>query len=160
LLTGKELFSKFNIHQECKSARVIGKDKHRTTFKNTNVPLHFGKVLWDDFSEVLQKYPNETCHYKDDFIIATKKTLKGLEWHRKICHEILDFMGKRSYSLKSSQCKFEQPKMNILGWLVEDRNITIDPVKVAETATWSRELKDVKEVQSILKALENQKPFI
>jgi hypothetical protein len=50
--------------------------------------------------------------------------------------------------------------MNILGWLVEDRNITIDPVKVAETATWSRELKDVKEVQSILKALENQKPFI
>jgi hypothetical protein len=160
LLTGKELFSKFSVHRECKSARVTAKDKHRAAFKNTKAPSRFGEVLWDDFSEILQKYPNETFHYRNDFIVATKETPEGLARHQQICHELLDLMGKHSYSLQLSQYKFKQPKMDILGWLVEDGNITIDPAKIAETATWSRELKDVKEVQSVLKALEHQKPFI
>src|ERR1700730_5296006 len=160
LLTGKELFSKFNIHRERKGARMIVKNKHRATFKDTKAPSHFGKVLWDDFSEILKKYPNETFHYGDDFIVATKKTPEGTAQHQEICHELLDLIEKHSYSLQTSQCKFKQPKMDILGWLVEDGNITIDPGKVAETATWLRKLKDIKEVQSVLKALEHLKPFI
>src|SRR3984893_3573609 len=160
LLTGKELFSKFNIYRERKGARMTVKNKYEAAFKNTKAPSHFGKMLWDDFSEILKKYPNETFHYRDDFIVATKKTPEGIARHQEICHKLLNLMEKHSYSLQTSQCKFKQPKMDILGWLVEDGNITIDPAKVAETATWSRKLKDIKGVQSILKALEHLKPFI
>jgi hypothetical protein len=55
---------------------VTAKDKYRAAFKNTKAPSHFGKVLWDDFSEILKKYPNETFHYRDDFIVATRKHQK------------------------------------------------------------------------------------
>jgi hypothetical protein len=160
LLTGKKLFSKFNVHRKCKGARVVGKDTHRTAFKDTKAPPRVGQVLRDDFSEILQKYPNETFHYRDNFIVATKETPEGLAQHQQICHEVLDLMEKHLYSLQLSQCKFKQPKMDILGWLVEDGNITNDPAKVAEITTWSKELRDVKDVQSVLKELEHQKPFI
>ena len=69
-------------------------------------------------------------------------------------------MEKKSYYLKLSKCLIEQPKMDILGWLVEDRNIKIDPAKVAGITEWPRELKNVKEVQYTLGVLGYQRPFI
>jgi hypothetical protein len=89
----------------------------------------------------------------DDFIVATKKLLEGLERHQQICHELLDLMEKQSYYLKLLKCQFEQPKMDILGWLVDDGKIKIDPSKVAGIAEWPRELKNVKEVRSTLGVL-------
>jgi hypothetical protein len=55
-------------------------------------------------------------------------------------------MEKQSYFLKLSKCQFEQPKMDVLRWLVEDGNIKINLAKVAGIAEWPRELKSVKEV--------------
>ena len=55
-------------------------------------------------------------------------------------------MEEWSYFLKLSKCQFKQPKVDVLGWLVEDGNIRIDPAKVAGIAEWPRELKSVKEV--------------
>jgi hypothetical protein len=87
LLTGKELFSKFNVHQGCKSACIVGKHKHKATFKDTKVPLHFGKVLRDNFSEVLQKYSNEnlplqgwlhSCNKENTK--RTRAALANLQW--------------------------------------------------------------------------------
>jgi hypothetical protein len=69
-------------------------------------------------------------------------------------------MEKQSYFLKLSKCQFEQPKMDVLGWLVEDGNIKINPAKVAGIAEWPRELKSIKEVQSTLGVLGYQRPFI
>jgi RNase H-like domain found in reverse transcriptase len=96
----------------------------------------------------------------DDFVVAMKKLPEGLERHRKFCHELLDIMEKQSYFLKLSKCQFEQPKMDVLGWLVEDGNIKIDPAKVAGIAEWLRELKSIKEVRSTLGVLGYQRPFI
>ena len=50
--------------------------------------------------------------------------------------------------------------MDILGWLVEDGQIKIDPAKVAGIAEWPRELKTVKEVRRTLGVLGYQRPFI
>jgi len=82
----------------------------------------------------------------DDFMVATKKSPEGVKWHQELCHELLRIMEERSYFLKLSKCQFEQPKMDVLGWLVEDGNIKIDPAKVARIAEWPRELKNIKEV--------------
>ena len=82
----------------------------------------------------------------DDFVVATKKDLEGVKRHCKICHELLNIMEAKLYYLKLSKYLIEQLRMDILGWLVEDRNIKIDPAKVAGIADWPRELKNVKEV--------------
>src|SRR5580693_5606012 len=159
-LTGKELFSKFDIRWGYKNICITEEDQHKAAFKTTfgtyipqvmyfgltNAPPHFQRVLRHDFANVLQKYPKEVFNYMDDFVVATKKSPEGLERHRKICHELLDIMERQSYFLKLSKCQFEQPKMDVLGWLVEDGNIKIDPAKVAGIAEWPRELKSVKEV--------------
>jgi len=42
--------------------------------------------------QVLQKYPNEIFNYMDNFIVATKKSPEGVEWHQEICHELLCIM--------------------------------------------------------------------
>jgi hypothetical protein len=95
-----------------------------------------------------------------DFVVAMQKSPEGLERHRKICHELLDIMEKQSYFLKLLKCQFEQPKMDVLRWLVEDGNTKIDPAKVAGIAKWPRKLKSVKEVRSTLGVLGYQRPFI
>src|ERR1700682_466663 len=173
-LTGKELFLKFDICWGYKNIHIAEEDQHKAAFKTpfgtyiprvmyfglTNAPPHFQRVLRHDFTEVLQRYPNEIFNYMDDFVVATKKSSEGLERHRQICHELLDIMERESYFLKLSKCKFKQPKMDVLGWLVEDGNIKIDPAKVAGITEWPRELKSVKEVRSTLGVLGYQRPFI
>ena len=96
----------------------------------------------------------------DDFVVAIKKSPEGVKLHRQICHELLNIMEEQSYFLKLSKCQFEQLKMDVLGWLVEDGNVRIDPAKVAGIAEWPRELKSVKEVRSTLGVLGYQRPFI
>ena len=70
----------------------------------------------------------------DDFVVAIKKDPEGVKLHRQICHELLNIMEKKLYYLKLSKCLIKQPKMDILGWLVEDGNIKINPAKVAGIA--------------------------
>ena len=96
----------------------------------------------------------------DDFVVVTKKSPEGVKLHQQICHELLNIMEEQSYFLKLSKCQFKQPKMDVLGQLVEDRNVRIDQAKVTGITEWPRELKSVKEVQSTLGVLGYQRPFI
>jgi len=96
----------------------------------------------------------------DDFVVATEKSPEGVKWHQEIFHKILHVMEERSYFLKLSKCQFEQPKMDILGWLVEDGNIKVNPAKATRITEWPRELKDIKKVRSTLRVLGHQRPSI
>jgi RNase H-like domain found in reverse transcriptase/Integrase zinc binding domain/Reverse transcriptase (RNA-dependent DNA polymerase) len=173
LLTGNELFLKFDIRWGYKNIHISEEDQHKAAFKTTfgtyipqimyfgltNAPPHFQRVLQHDFADILQKYPKEVFNYMDNFMVVTQKLPEGLKRHWQICHELLNIMEKQSYYLKLSKCQFEQPKMDILGWLVEDGNIKIDPAKVTGIAEWPRELRNVKEVWGTLGVLGYQRPF-
>jgi len=50
--------------------------------------------------------------------------------------------------------------MDLLGWQVKNREIRIDPNKIMGLKNWPRELRNIKQVQSILGILEYQQPFI
>ena len=159
-LTGKKLFSKFDIRWGYKNVWIEEQDQYKAAFKTTfgtyiprvmyfsltNAPPYFQGIVQHDFAKVLQKYPRHIFNYMDDFIVATNNTPDGKKLHQQICHEILDLMEEKLYFLKLSKCHFEQPKMDILGWLAEDGQIKIDPAKVAGIAEWPRELTTVKEV--------------
>ena len=69
-------------------------------------------------------------------------------------------MEKKLYFLKVSKTKFEEPQMKILGWQVGAGGIHIDPSKIAGIKEWPRQLKDVKQVRSMLGILGYQRPFI
>ena len=96
----------------------------------------------------------------DDWWIATESTPEGVVLHRRIAHEFLDQMEKKSYFLKVSKTKFKEPQMEILGWQVGAGGIRIDPSKIAGIKEWPQQLKDVKQVRSTLGVLGYQRPFI
>ena len=87
-LSGKELFSKFNIQWGYKNIRITEEDQYKAAFKTTfgtyiprvmyfrltNAPPHFQRVLRHDFAPVLQKYLNEIFNYMDNFMVATQKS--------------------------------------------------------------------------------------
>src|SRR6266850_1154472 len=173
-LTGKELSSKFNTRWGHKNVRISEEDQYKAAFKTTfetyiprvmyfglmNAPPHFQRVLRHDFAQVLWEHPNEIFDYMDNFIVATEKSPKGVKWHQEIYHKILHVMKERSYFLKLSKCQFERPKMDILGWPVEDENIKIDPTKATGIDEWPKELKNDKEVQSTLGVSGHRRPSI
>ena len=99
-----------------------------------------------NFRELLQRYLENLRNYMDNWWIATENTSEGTALHWKITHEFLDQMEKKSYFLKVSKTKFEEPQMEILGWQVGARGICIDPSKVTGIWDWPHQLKDVKQV--------------
>ena len=113
-----------------------------------------------DFRALMQKYPDNIGNYMDDWWIAMPDGNKGRRLHQQIVHEFLDQMEECSYFLKPKKCQFEKESMEILGWLVGDGKIRIDPTKVKGISEWPRELKSVAEVRSTLGVLGYQRPFI
>ena len=129
-------------------------------FSLKNASPFFQRMMHQDFRELLQKYLENLGNYMDDWWIAMEDTPEGTALHRKITHEFLDQMERKSYFLKISKTKFEELQMEILGWQVGVGGICIDPSKVAGIRDWPRQLKDVKQVRSTLGALGYQRPFI
>ena len=117
-------------------------------------------MMHKDFCELLQGYPEKLGNYMDDWWIATEDTPGGVALHRKIAHEFLDQMEKKFYFLKVSKTKFEEPQMEILGWQVRAGGICIDPSKITRIKEWPWQLRDVKQVRSMLGMLGYQWPFI
>ena len=173
-LRNKTLFSKFDIRWGYNNIRITKKDQYKAAFKTKhgtfipqviyfglkNAPPFFQRMMHHDFRELLQRYPENLGNYMDDWWIATENTPEGTALHRKIMHEFLDQMERKSYFLKISKMKFEEPQMEILRWQVGAGGIRIDPSKVAGIRDWPRQLKDVKQVRSTLEVLEYQRPFI
>ena len=56
--------------------------------------------------------------------------------HKKITHELLKLLEEKSYYLKLSKSQFEVESMDLLGWYVGNREIRIDPDKVAGIKEW------------------------
>jgi hypothetical protein len=95
LLTGNELFLKFDIRWGYKNIHISEEDQHKAAFKTTfgtyipqimyfgltNAPPHFQRVLQHDFADILQKYPKEVFNYMDNFMVVTQKLPEGLKRH-------------------------------------------------------------------------------
>ena len=173
-LRNKTLFSKFDIRWGYNNIRIAKEDQYKAAFKTKdgtfilqvmyfglmNVPPFFQRMMHRDFRELLQRYPENLGNYMDDWWIATESTPEGVALHQRIAHEFLDQMEKKSYFLKVSKTKFEEPQMEILGWQVGAGGIRIDPSKIAGIREWPRQLKDIKQVRSTLGVLGYQRPFI
>jgi hypothetical protein len=123
-------------------------------------PHSFQRTMHRDFANLLQQYPQELGNYMDDWWIATTSDKEGRKRHEQIVHAFLDCMEECSYFLKPSKCVFEQNSINILGWIVGQGQVRIDPAKMKGLSEWPRELKMVHDIRQILGLLGYQRPFI
>ena len=173
-LHGKTLFSKFDIRWGYNNIRIAEEDQHKAAFKTpfgtyiprvmyfglTNAPPFFQRTMHRDFADLLQRYPENLGNYMDDWWVATEQDDKGRKLHEEITHAFLDRMEECSYFLKPSKCLFEQTQMDILGWVVGQGQVRIDPTKMKGLAEWPRDLKTVHDVRQVLGLLGYQRPFI
>ena len=144
-LWNKTHFFKFDIRWGYNNIWITKENQYKAAFKTKlgmfipqvmyfglkNAPPFFQRMMHCDFRELLQRYLENLRNYIDNWWIATENTSEETALHWKITHEFLDQMEKKSYFLKVSKTKFEEPQMEILGWQVGARGICIDPSKVA-----------------------------
>jgi RNase H-like domain found in reverse transcriptase len=109
------------------------------------------------FQHLRDKYPRMIFMYMDNILIAT---IKDLDLHRRVVHEVLDLLEKESFFLKPVKCKFEQQSIDYLGIVVTKGTVRIDPTKQNGLAAWPCRLTLVKQVRSTLGVLGYQRPFI
>jgi len=173
-LNGKTLFSKFDIQWGYNNIRIAEEDQHKAAFKTpfgtyiprvmyfglTNALPFFQRTMHRDFAELLQCYPDNLGNYMDDWWVCTTDDKAGRKLHEEIVHAFLDRMEECLYFLKPSKCLFEQREMNILGWVIGQGQVCIDPTKMKGLAEWPKDLKDVHEVRQVLGLLGYQCPFI
>jgi hypothetical protein len=173
-LTGKQLFTKFDIRWGYKNHWVREQDQFKAAFKTIfgtyipqvvyfglkNAPPFFLRMMAKEFQPLMQKYKAYLSNYLDDWIIATLGGEEGLALHCWITHEFLDLMEHLSYFLKLRKCEFERPSMEFLGWLITQEGVAVDLSKAAGLSCWPRQLRNVKEVRHTLGILGYQRPFI
>jgi hypothetical protein len=126
-------------------------------FRLTNAPATFQKFMDWIFAELKRKYPRYLFWFMDDIIIATPDDKK---LHKEIVCEVLKVLRRELLHLKAKKCRFEQTKMEFLGYLITKGTIMIDPTKRHGLEEWPRVLKSVKEVCSTLGVLGYQCQFI
>ena len=82
--------------------------------------------------------------YMDNILIATKD---DLQFHKKCIHRMLEKLRKHHLYLKPEKCTFEQQK--ILGVILKNGTVQMDPAKVKGVADWSPP-QNVTDVHSFL----------
>ena len=118
-----------------------------TYFGLTNVPPTFQHVVHQDLRPLLQKYLENFDSYLDDTWIVTRNSPKESALHDYIMHNLFKLLRKNSYFLKLSKCQFKVQEMVLLGWCIGNREIRIDPTKLAGLKEWPLKLKNEKQVQ-------------
>lgn len=70
--------------------------------------------------------------YLDDIIVYSD----SLEDHVRHCHLIFDILNKERLYLSKNKCQFLVSELHILGHIVDDSGIRMDPDKVDSVINW------------------------
>ena len=148
-MEGKELFSKFYIRWGYNNIPIEPTDRWKAAFKTPigtyqsnvlsfgmkNAPAQFTRLINRDFKAWKDKWfdnqEEETVadNYMDDFAVGSKNMPKGRQGHAKCLHELFEIMEKKDYYLRASKCCWMQSRLELLGVILENGIMRIDPAK-------------------------------
>jgi Reverse transcriptase (RNA-dependent DNA polymerase)/RNase H-like domain found in reverse transcriptase len=172
-LGDKVLFSKFDVREGYNNIQIVPEDRWKTAFKThqglfefnvmpfglCNTPGTFSRGLGNDIQPMYKEFPTNCFkHYMDDCIIGTKEGEEDL--HKQMTHRLLELFKQHSYFLKPAKCEFEQTSTTFLGVQLGNREVLMDPSKIAGITDWPETLATVKDVRSTLGVFGFQRPFI
>src|SRR6267154_4907624 len=170
-LSGKSLFTKFDIRMGYNNIRINEGDQEKAAFTTPlgqyepmvmnfglrNAPATFVRAMTKIFRILQNQYPSELLVYMDDILIATEN---NLDRHRQIVCEVLKVLDQNSYFLRLAKCEFEKRRTEYLGLLLDHDTIKPDPNKINGLNSWPRTLKTVREVRSTLGLLNYHRAFV
>src|SRR6267154_3393617 len=140
-LSGKSLFTKFDIRMGYNNIRIKEGDQEKAAFTTPlgqyepmvmnfglrNAPATFVRAMIKIFRTLQNRYPSELLVYMDDILIATKD---DLDRHSQIVREVLAVMEQESYFLRLAKCEFEKRRTKYLGLILDHDTIKPDPNKI------------------------------
>ena len=108
-------------------------------FGMCNFPATFQSMMDKIFVTMIEE--KLVIIYMDDILIFAKTK----EEHKWITKLVLEKLRKNDLFLKAKKCKFEKTKIEYLGIIIEEGQISMDPIKLAGIREWPT-LTTVKQV--------------
>jgi hypothetical protein len=166
-LKGRKLFTKFDVRWRYNNVRIAKDDEWKAAFKTKyglfkptvmffglcNSPATFQNMMDHIFKEEIER--GIVIVYMDDILILAD-TQKELTKTTKI---VLRKLKENDLYLKPEKCEFTEEKVEYLGMVVKDDEITMDNKKVKAIMEWPTP-KTVKEVRSFLRLGNFYRKFI
>jgi hypothetical protein len=157
-LSGRQLFSKFNIQWGYNNICIKEGDKWKAAFKTskglykptvmffrlTNSPATFQTMMDDIFQEEVAQ--GWLKIYMDDAIVATED---NAQLHQQKVDQFLTKLQKNDLFLKPEKCQFHKKEVEYLGVIIGGGKVCMDPVKVECIAKWA-EPRTVRDICSFL----------
>ena len=147
-------YTKLDIKDAYHNVRIKQGDEWKTTFTTkcstyeyfvipfglTNPPAAFQRWI----NKTLQSYIDICCIiYLDDVVIFSD----DLEQHRKDVSAILRAIRDQGMKIKPTKCEFHTRETEYLGFIINNQEIKVDPVKTAAIWKWQlpENLKGIQE---------------
>jgi hypothetical protein len=112
------------------------------SFGLTNAPAYFMYLINNIFMEYLDKF---VVVFIDDILIFSKNE----EEHDEHLHLVLQKLGENQLYAKLNKCKFWLKEVSILGHIISEGGIFVDPSKVKDVLSWNT-LQNVSDIRSFL----------
>ena len=111
-------------------------------FGLTNAPATFQSYIHETMRGLLDDF---VIVYLDDILIF----LKDKKEHEKHVKQVLTWLRAANLFAKLSKCKFYQKELKFLGYLINNKGISMDEDCICAIQEWPI-LKSVKDIQSFL----------
>ena len=156
-LKGAKYFTKFDVKGAYNNIRIRSGDEWKGAFKTNqglyeptvmffgmcNSPATFQSMMDSVFAEEIEG--NLIIVYMDDILIFAP-TLEDLAKSERV---VLQKLRENDLYLKPKKCEFRKPKVEYLGMVIKEGQISMDPVKLGGIRDWPIPAT-VKEVRSFL----------
>src|SRR5271163_1398017 len=156
-LKGAKYFTKFDVKGAYNNIRIRSGDEWKGAFKTNrglyeptvmffgmcNSPATFQSMMDSVFAEEIEG--NLVIIYMDDILVFAP----NLEELAKSERIVLQKLRDNDLYLKPKKCEFREPKVEYLGMVIKEGQISMDPVKLGGIRDWPVPTT-VKEVRSFL----------
>src|SRR5271170_6204780 len=156
-LKGAKYFTKFDVKGAYNNIRIRSGDEWKGAFKTNrglyeptvmffgmcNSPATFQSMMDSIFAKEIEG--NLIIIYMDDILIFAP----NLEELAKSERIVLQKLRENDLYLKPKKCEFREPKVEYLGMVIKEGQISMDPVKLGGIRDWPIPTS-VKEVRSFL----------
>ena len=142
-LLGAKVFSKIDLRSGYHQIRIAEGDEEKTAFRTryghyqfkvmpfglTNAPATFMHLMNSIFREELDAF---VIVFLDDILIYSR----DLKQHEEHLRKVLTVLRQHQLYAKLSKCAFARREIDFLGYIVNDRGISVDPAKTAAINDW------------------------